>query len=137
MAVLALIKLYKLTGDERYHCMAETTMQTCAELMQRFPSGTAQMLLAVDLFLGPMYEFVFVGDEQAESKAAIADLHRRFLPHKVLAYTNNAGATQLDDLLAGKSEIGGEPTLYICEGFTCREPVHGKDNIARALDALA
>ena len=137
MAALALVKLAKLTGDERYRSAAEATMQACVELMQRFPSGTAQMLLAVDLFLGPTHELVFAGDGRAESKAAIADLQRRFLPHKILAYLNGEGDSPITDLLAGKSMIGSKPTLYICESFTCREPVTGKDNIARVLDALA
>ena len=88
MAALALVKLAKLTGDERYLTAAEKTMQACVELMQRYPSGTAQMLLAVDLYLGPTYELVFAGDEGAESQAVLADLQRRFLPHKVLAYAD-------------------------------------------------
>jgi uncharacterized protein YyaL (SSP411 family) len=136
MAATALVKLAKLTGNERYRAAAEATMQACSELMQRFPSGTAQMLLAVDLYLGPTHELVFAGDDTARSRAILADLQRRFLPHKVLAFAKGKGAAAMADLLAGKAQIAGETTLYICENFTCQEPVHGQEAIARALDAM-
>jgi uncharacterized protein YyaL (SSP411 family) len=136
MAALALVKLAKFTGSEPYRAAAEATMQACGELMQRFPSGTAQMLLAVDLLLGPTSEFVFAGDDGTESKATLTDLQRRFLPDKLLAFAPGDGATRLSKLLTGKSMIGGEPTLYICEDFSCQEPLHGRVSIARKLDAL-
>jgi uncharacterized protein YyaL (SSP411 family) len=92
--------------------------------------------LAVDFLLGPTYEFVFSGDGSTGSNAAIADLLGRFLPHKVLALVPETDAPLLADLLADKTMIKGEPTLYICEGFTCREPIHGNANISRAIDDL-
>jgi uncharacterized protein YyaL (SSP411 family) len=137
MAALALVKLAKLTGDEKYRSAAESTMQACVELMQRFPAGTAQMLLVVDLSQGPTFELVFAGDDTAESREALAELQRRFLPHKVMAYAGGKTPEALASLLAGKLMIGGHSTLYICEGFTCQEPAQGEEAITRALDTLA
>jgi uncharacterized protein YyaL (SSP411 family) len=136
LAALALVKLAKLTGDERYLSAAEQTMQASVELMKRYPSGTAQMLQAVDLYLGPTYEIVFAGDEKTESHEAVADLQRRFLPNKVLAYVGKDSPTALGDLIKGKAMLGDVPTLYICEGFTCQAPAQGSEEIAHALDGL-
>lgn len=137
MAALALTKLGKLTGESTLLTAAEETMRACVELMERYPAGTAQMLLAVDFYLGPSQEFVFVGDGGSESKKALADLHRRFLPHKLLAFAGDNSAPALAELLRGKTMVNGEPTLYICENFSCQAPVSGSQNIATALDAFS
>lgn len=137
MAALALVKLAKLTGDDRYRSIAERTMQACVALMQRYPSGMAQMLLAVDLYLGRAYELVFAGNGDKESSDVLKDLHNRFLPHIVLAYAESNDVPAIAELLAGKSMIGGLPTLYLCEGFTCRAPATGKEEISQVLRTIA
>jgi len=62
------------------------------------------------------------------------------LPNKVLAgVVGPAGekpSALLRDLLAGKAAVGGEPTLYVCEGFTCQAPAVGRAAISAALDGL-
>jgi uncharacterized protein YyaL (SSP411 family) len=137
MAAIVLIKLAKLTGKVNYLNAAEQTMQAAVELMQRYPSGTAQMLLAVDLYLGPTHEVVLAADDSAESQAVRTDLQRRFIPNKVLAYVDPKAPQLLADLLQGKEMIGGQPTLFVCEGFTCQAPAAGAREITRALDTLS
>jgi uncharacterized protein len=136
MAAIVLVKLAKLTGNEHYLDAAEQTMQAAVELMQRYPSGTAQMLLAVDLYLGPTYEVVLAVNDSTESQTVRNDLLRRFIPNKVLAWANPQAPEPLSELLKGKEMLEGQPTLYVCEGFTCRAPAVGLIEINRALDAL-
>jgi uncharacterized protein YyaL (SSP411 family) len=136
MAAIVLIKLAKLTGSEKYLNAAEQTMQAAVELMQRYPSGTAQMLLAVDLYLGPTYEIVLTADDSAESMAVRNDLLRRFIPNKVLAWATPQAPKSLAELMQGKEMSGGQPTLFVCEGFACRAPAVGKEQIALTLDAM-
>jgi len=139
MAATVLVRLGKLTGKQTYLDAAEATMQQAVGLMERAPSATAQMLLAVDLFLGPTYEMVLAGDlEESNTVSILADLRRRFLPNKVLAYApqNGQPATALQDLLQGKTMLSGGPTLYLCEGFTCQTPALGDEEISHALDKL-
>ncbi len=139
MAATALVRLGKLTGKQTYLDAAEKTMLGASDLMQRAPSAAAQMLLAVDLYLGPTYEMVLAGDPEAkDTKATLADLRRRFLPNKVLAFAaeNSAAPEPLADLLRGKSMLGGATTLYVCEGFTCQAPAQGDEEISHTLDEL-
>jgi uncharacterized protein YyaL (SSP411 family) len=99
--------------------------------------------MAVDFQLGPTYEMVFAGDLSNQENATIlADLQRRFLPNKVLAMPTATTTTpaakphSLTDLLVGKKALGGSPTLYVCEGFTCQQPLQGAEEIEHALDEL-
>lgn len=139
MAATVLVRLAKLTGKQSYLDAAEGAMRQTVSLMQRAPSATSQMLLAVDLYHGPTYEMVLAGDLQDQATMAIlADLRRRFLPNKVLAFAAEGAkpSAALADLLQGKSMSGNTPTLFVCEGFTCQAPAQGEEEITHTLDEL-
>ena len=139
MAATVLTKLGKLTGNQLYRDAAAGAMVAALNLVQRAPSATAQMLLAIDLHLGPTYEIVLAGDPQVETTQNIlADLRRRFLPNKVLAFAaaGHQASAALNDLLQGKTMLGDQPTLFVCEGFTCQAPAQGEVEIAETLDGL-
>jgi len=107
--------------------------------MRRAPTAAGQTLLALDLELGPTYELVLAGDLTDDAtQQVLADLWRRYLPHRVLAFAGAGGAKPqaAGELLEGKAMLGGAPTLYICEGFTCHAPAQGREEIAHALDEL-
>ena len=136
MTAYALVRLGKLTGDQRYLDAATNTLEAAAGLMRQHPTGMGQTLLALDLQLGPTYELVFAG---GTDDPALANLRRRYLPNKVLAAALPGAEPPalLKDLLAGKTMADDKPTLYVCEGFTCKAPAEGTAAIAAALDHLA
>jgi uncharacterized protein YyaL (SSP411 family) len=137
MTATALLRLGKLTGEPRFSEAGARTLQSATALMHQAPTAMGQMLLALDFHLGPTYELVFAGDR---SSSELADVRRRFLPNKVLAGAASEAAQTpalLKDLLAGKTADGNQPTLYLCEGFTCQAPAAGAAAIAAALDKLA
>jgi uncharacterized protein YyaL (SSP411 family) len=137
MAAMALVKLAKLTGQDRYLSAAEDTMRSAVALIEQYPSAMAQMLIAIDLYLGPTYEFVLAGQESPEMQNVLQDIHTRFIPNKVLAQVRDEVPAALRDLLRDKELDSEWPTLYICEGFTCRAPASGPEEIALSLDELA
>ena len=139
MAATVLMRLAKLTGGSEYEEAASLAMQATSELMRRAPSATSQMLIAVDLQLGPTFEMVLAGDLKQEStRTVLADLQGRFLPNKVLALAAPEGGepAALADLLHGKVMLGEAPILYLCEGFTCQAPAQGAEEINHILDEI-
>jgi uncharacterized protein YyaL (SSP411 family) len=97
-----------------------------------------QSLLALNLQLGPTYELVLAGELiNPESAAVLADVRRRFLPNKILAGAASDPPPPLAALLAGKAASASEPTLYVCEGFTCDAPAVGAAAIEAKLATLA
>jgi uncharacterized protein len=141
LAATALARLGKLTGDRKYIDAADAALRAAAGLMQQAPTAMGQMLLALEFQIGPTYEMVLAGDPGHDStRAALREVRRRFLPNKVLAGVDGQGVKPpalLKDLLDGKSAADGAPILYVCEGFTCREPVQGAPAIKAALDTLS
>lgn len=134
----ALARLGKLTGDQKYIAAAEGTLTAAAGLMQQAPAAMGQMLLALDFQLGPTFELVLAGDPTNATVAkSLAEVRRQFLPNKVLAGGSAAGGSKLlEPLLAGKASAGNEPTLYLCEGFTCQAPANGGAAITKQLAEL-
>ncbi|HMO85998.1 MAG TPA: thioredoxin domain-containing protein, partial [Lacipirellulaceae bacterium] len=138
LAAHTLVRLALLTGDDRYRDAAARALEAGVVYMQQAPAAMGQTLLAVDLLLGPTHELVLAGDRATPAwQATLADLHRRYLPHKVLAAAGPEAPPQLGALLAGKDPAAAEPTLYVCEGFACQEPAIGPAAIEARLAALA
>ena len=138
LAATALLRLGKLTGKADYDEAAIEIMKAGAATAERAPTAMGQMLMAVDFHLGPTYELVLAGRREAEPTAkSLNDLRRRFVPNKVLAFaTGDAPSPQLEPLLAGKATNSDDPTLYICENFTCQRPAEGAGEVTEALENL-
>ena len=136
----ALARMALFTGEDRHRSAAESIMLATMKLIGRAPSAAAQTLLAMDMHLGPSYELVLACDmSQDSSRQAFAQLQGCLLPRKVLAVVDRqqteVGRT-VSELCSGKQMQGDSPTLYICEGFTCRAPAQGVVEIEHALDEL-
>ncbi|KAF5428367.1 hypothetical protein C5S39_11650, partial [Candidatus Methanophagaceae archaeon] len=63
------------------------------------------------------------------------ELNRHFLPNQVIAFTSSR-----DDELSGriplitdKVAVQGNPTVYICENYTCKAPITDLDDLRRVL----
>ena len=62
MAALGLLRLAKLTDRRDLLEKAEATLHSSRDLLERAPQAAAQLLIALDFYLGPVLEFAIVGD---------------------------------------------------------------------------
>ena len=86
LAANALLRLGRLLGRSDYLDAAEQTLAAAVPIMQRAPMAAGQMLLTLDMYMGPTTELVLVGDMvRDDTKQAIAAIHRRHLPRSVFA----------------------------------------------------
>lgn len=140
MAATALIRLGKLTGRTDYLEAAGRTLAAAHSVMQRMPTAVGQMLIALDMWRGPMQELVIVGGNNNEAnQKAVAAMQRAFVPNAVCAYRLAAAPPTkgpLEGLFAGRAAVGDQPTLYICENFACQAPVAGVEQIGDAIAKL-
>ncbi len=132
LAAIALIRLGRLTSRADYLEAAEQILTAASGILQRIPAAAGQMLIALDLWLGPLYEIVVVGDPAEPAVAnTIEDLNRVFLPHSVLACRSATSSAEdsarLDPLFAGKQLLDESPTVYVCQHGTCQQPVRGRE----------
>ena len=140
MAATMLVRLGRLCGRGHYLDAAEKTLAAFMPIMQQAPTAAGQMLIALDLFMGPTHEVVLLG-EGPDFDDVLRDLRRRYWPNKLVAAAA-ANATPAPDsplagLFAGKSASESAPTAFICENFACQAPLVGRDAILQAWQTYA
>ncbi len=137
MAATYLLKLAEYTGSREQASLAASTLRAFHAQMERSPSAFAQMLAAVDHYLGPKRELVLVGNADASAtEEALRRLWRRFAPDLALVLVDpSAPRPEATPLLEGKSPgpDPGKPRFYLCEEFACQAPTDDLDAVEAAL----
>ncbi len=120
VAADVLLKLAKLTGDERYERFAVTLLRLVAPQIRRYPQAFGRSLAALEFYLSPVKEIVVLGNADELKR----EVWREYLPNKVVVLAKNAGGDdEFIPLLKERGLIDGKPTAYVCENFACQKPV--------------
>jgi uncharacterized protein YyaL (SSP411 family) len=127
VAALDLLRLSYLTENQEYLLKAERLLRVFYDAMEQNPFGFSHMLCALDFFLRRPQEIVLLGDKNAAStRELLARIHGIFVPNKTLLCADPQGQgenVQIPALLAGRTQIDGQLTAYVCHNFTCSLPV--------------
>jgi uncharacterized protein YyaL (SSP411 family) len=129
-ATRALLRLWKLTADNRWRKYAELVLSKMVVPMTNHPSAFGNLLCALDfLFSNPM-EIAIVGDPSgAQTKMLLERIFERYLPNSVIA----CGLSHEPALLGARPQAGDQPTVYVCRDFTCDAPVTSVEDLADLL----
>jgi uncharacterized protein YyaL (SSP411 family) len=116
MLAFVLLRLARIYGDDELEHRAAGVLRLLHANLSRIPSAFGWALCALDLYLAPPRELAIVGSPGDEiARAALTP----FDPNAVVVFGPGDGVP----LLAGKTQVDGRPTLYVCERFACRAPV--------------
>ncbi len=145
VAAEVFLRLYHFTGEATYWERAQAILRLFADPMRHHPYGFGRLLCALDLALAPAQEIALVGDPEAPTTRAMRRvLSERYLPHAVIAFRRigDEEAPRLIPLLRGREplrESDGRPapcTAYVCQNFTCHQPVTRADELERLLPPM-
>jgi uncharacterized protein len=137
-AVMALLRLYPYRQDQRYMAAAEKTLRLFAPFMEQQPFAFSHMLEAVDLLQRGPTEIVFIADpSSSQLREWLQLLSRRYVPNRAIfaVQPNQADDTLLPEAAAGKKQINGSITAYICRERTCSQPLTSLAELEANLDA--
>ena len=135
MALHSLLRLDKLLNRPDFREKVETTLDVYYHQIEHSPSGSAQMLCELDFLLSTPKEIAIAGQrENEDTQAALAAVHSRYIPNKVLALASDGeDVSDLIPLLEGKTQVDGEATIYVCENYTCQAPTTDVEELAELL----
>ena len=142
VATRNLLRLYAHTGEADYLHKAERVLRLYRQQMEQHPFGYGSLVgVCIDYFRRPQ-EIVLIGSpDAADTKEMLAAVHQSYVPHKTLiqidpsrAEASLAALPLLRDVLAGKTQVDGKATVYVCHDFTCSLPVTEPAGIAALLD---
>lgn len=120
-------RLFLLTGDLAWKTSAESLMSALAPDVSRYPAGFTQTLQSACWLLEATREVVIVGaagDPAAEQMLSIvrsADLSRTVVLFK--SVHSSEVITSLAPFTASMTADEGQARAYVCQNFSCREPV--------------
>jgi len=130
VAAMALLRLWKLTGEECYMRPVAALLENASGLVAQHPAAFAHLLCAMDFFLGPASEIAIAGDPRdAAARRMLDTVFHGYLPNRVVA----CGTGDDPPLLRQRPQIGGAATAYVCENFACRLPVTTAEELAAVL----
>jgi uncharacterized protein YyaL (SSP411 family) len=137
MATQALLRLYHMTGNDGYRGRAEQVLRSYYDAMTSQPFGFAHLLCALDLYLHPAKEIVVVGEPaEAQTRALARQIHALYLPNKTLQLISPQTPLEtVSPLLQGKTQVDGNPTVYVCQNFTCSAPVTSWEDLKILLES--
>ena len=130
MAPPTLQRLGYLCNRDDYLDAAAKTLQMATPIMNQYPIAVGQMLIAADTRLGPVKQLVIAETENSDYSKRI---RQRYLPNVILA--SPSSNSNLQSLVNGKTTGENKSRLYVCEQFTCQQPVEEAD-LAAAIEEL-
>ena len=128
VAALNLLRLAQFRDDKQMEEQGKKTINAFSATLSRFPSAMPQMLVALDFSLNKPRQIVVAGKPDApETKALLAQVHRFFLPNKILLLADGAEGQKYlgekNEAIRAMSMVDGKSAAYVCENFTCKAPV--------------
>jgi uncharacterized protein YyaL (SSP411 family) len=127
VAMLNLLRLARLTARPEYEEKAAAISRAFSDAITQSPGAYTQLLIALDLAVGPSYEVVIVGDSQAEdTKEMVRALRKVFVPNKVVIFRPAREGAPVIIRLAGFTKdlvlLNNKATAYVCSNFQCALP---------------
>ena len=137
VAAAVLLRLAVLTDNERYRDLAQKVLAIIAEQARRYPSGFGYALSAVDFLLSSPKEIAIVGKDATDIQPLLHETWRKYLPNKVVAPSliGDSPASASIPLLQDRPLLDGRATAYVCQNYTCQQPVTTTADLESQLDS--
>ncbi|MBC2724678.1 MAG: thioredoxin domain-containing protein, partial [Desulfosporosinus sp.] len=124
ITALNLLRLGRLTGDERWEHKAEQQLLDFRTVLEEHPSGYTAFLQALQFALHPTQELILAGpldsDDLVEMRQAFFSTFRPYASVLYQEGTLGEIVPWIRDYPLDPSQI----TAYLCENFSCQRPVH-------------
>ena len=128
-------RLWYLTGEPDWRERVQNLLDAFAGEVARnfFPMGA--YLNGFDLFQNAVQVAIIGKRGDADTEALVRAAYKVSLPNRIVQVTAPDATLPESHPAAGKSQIGGRPTAYVCLGPTCGLPVTTPGELMAALKA--
>ncbi|MCH7992180.1 MAG: thioredoxin domain-containing protein [Gemmatimonadetes bacterium] len=123
--------------DDRYRDAARAIVDREAVAMARYGPAFGRMLSVLDRTISDPIEIAIVGGDDEATAALIQAAHTDFLAHAVIVGRKDGDAPAGIPLLEGRDMVDGQPTVYVCRRYACRNPVTDVSGVLRGLRAAS
>ncbi len=129
IALMNLLRLHRITGKTEFETSARKLLSVFQPRLAAVPVGMPQMLAAAEFDIAPPREVVVAGNS---ANSMLRLLWKKFDPNRILLYADPQLAG-FNPAIAGMCAPRDETTVYVCEDFTCQQPVTREEDLAGLL----
>ena len=123
VAAMNLLRLARMTNRAEFRESAERAFAAFGTRLSHAPVALPQMLAACEFALGEPREIVFAGERGSGLfKELLRELHRRFVPNKVVLHAGPALAGWVPGIEEMKARDAAA-SVYVCRNYACQLPV--------------
>ena len=138
VAALNLIRIGRITGNAALEEKANEIFEAFGQEVARGASNFTQLLNALDFAVGPSFEVVIAGNENADdTNTMLASLWKQFSPNKVVLFRPEMDAippvSKLAPFTENQRTMNGKATAYVCQNYTCNLPTTDPNKMIEAL----
>jgi uncharacterized protein YyaL (SSP411 family) len=142
IATLALLKLGRLTMNQRFSEQGTKVLESFSQQLEQSPGYSSAMLTALNFWIGPTQEIVIVGDANAaDTKQMLKLIRSKFLPNAVVLLHEqddaNSDIYRIVPFIKNQAVIEGKATAYVCENYVCKRPVNKIDDLDKMLSNIS
>jgi uncharacterized protein YyaL (SSP411 family) len=124
MAVRVLLAMAAYTGDSQYETPALRALVGLQEPMVQYPSAFTHWLGNLEFVLGAPKEIAIIGPLDTQpTKQMLGLLQRDYYPNQFIAVAEETKTAGHPPLVENRPTLDGQTTVYVCQNFTCRQPV--------------
>ena len=128
-----LARLFYLTGEERYRDRADRIVASFSGELQRSFFSLATLLNNNELLQAAQQIVIIGARDAADTRALAAAVLGRSLPSRILSIIAPAEQLPPHHPAAGKTQVNGQATAYVCRGATCSLPITAPAGLSQAL----
>jgi len=131
LSVLA--RLYYLTGSDRYGDKAEALSAAFSGELERNPLPLSTFLNGAEMLQRAVQIVVVGAREAADTQALLRAIHGVCVPNRVLQVIEPGQSLPANHPAAGKGQLDGRATAYVCRGHSCSLPLTNAGELATLL----
>jgi uncharacterized protein YyaL (SSP411 family) len=134
LAATALLQLAEFGDHPEWRKLAEDMLAVVLESAIQYPTSFAKWLCAADFALGPTRQVALLGDpHEPQTRALLAVLWKNYQPRQVAALSVYPPPEGSPAILKDRPLLKAQPTVYVCQGFVCQQPVNSPGELAAQL----
>jgi uncharacterized protein YyaL (SSP411 family) len=138
IAVTNLVRLAQITNSEPFRQSAGRALSALSSRLSMVPAAVPQLMAACEFVIGKPREIIFAGDcNDPGMRALLHELHRRFVPHRVVLLVDSADARAVLSVgipsIASMPPVAGRAAVYVCRDYACQLPVSEPDQFVELI----
>lgn len=127
VAIMNLLRLHEFTTDDNYRKRIEQNFRAFSGDLKNQPMALAEMLLAVDYYLGSAKEIIIITPHsRSDADLFLKALNQKFVPNRILLVLSQNQVSEHEKIVPivkSKIAIDGKTTAYVCQKGVCKHPV--------------